>query len=80
MRLCMGVDILEHEFVPSHEVLPKKDAKELLESLGTTINKLPKILLTDPVIKRLGAKQGDVLRISRNSPTAGKSFYYRTVV
>jgi len=76
----MDVEILKHEFVPSHEILPKKEVKELLENLSTTKDKFPKILLTDPVVKKISAKQGDLIKIVRNSPTAGEILYYRVVV
>ena len=34
----------------------------------------------DPAVQLLGAKVGDVLKIKRNSPTAGEFLVYRTVV
>ncbi len=40
---------------------------------------LPKISTTDAVIKKLKAKEGEVIKIKRNSLTAGTSFYYRIV-
>jgi len=76
----MDVDILLHRFVPSHEILHKNEAKELLEQLGVGKEKLPKILASDPVVKKVGAKQGDILKIMRKSPTAGQTIYYRVVV
>ncbi|MBL7160800.1 MAG: DNA-directed RNA polymerase subunit H [Candidatus Aenigmarchaeota archaeon] len=76
----MTADILKHQFVPLHEILPKKEVKELLEKLEIEKDRLPKVTLTDPVVKLINAKQGDVLKITRNSPTAGKISYYRVVV
>jgi len=75
----MAVDILKHEFVPLHEILPKKEAKDLLESLGVTREQLPKIYVSDPVIKRMEAKEGDIIKITRKSRTAGEAVYYRAV-
>ncbi len=34
---------------------------------------------SDPVVKIIKAKPGQVLRITRKSPTAGESVYYRIV-
>ncbi len=72
--------ILEHELVPKHEILSKAEVEELLKKYKTSINKLPQILVNDPVVKELGAKVGDVIKITRNSPTAGVAVYYRVVV
>lgn len=76
----MSVNILDHEFVPKHEILSKKETKEVLEEFNTEKHKLPNILLTDPVVKLIEAKVGDVIRITRKSPTAGQVLYYRIVV
>ena len=34
----------------------------------------------DPAILGLGVKPGDMIKITRSSPTAGESLYYRYVV
>ncbi|WP_455392361.1 DNA-directed RNA polymerase subunit H [[Eubacterium] cellulosolvens] len=41
---------------------------------------LPKVYITDPCVKRINAKIGDVIRITRESPTAGVSQFYRLVI
>ena len=76
----MTVDILQHEFVPKHEILSKNESKELLDRLGIPPEKLPKILAEDPTAKRIKASRGDILKISRKSPTARETVYYRLVV
>lgn len=76
----MAVDILKHEFVPPHEVLSKKDARAVLETLGLEKTQLPSIFASDPVITRIEAKVGDVIKITRKSPTSGVAVYYRVVV
>ncbi len=72
--------ILEHELVPKHEILSKEEVEELLKKYKASLNQLPQILISDPVVKELGARVGDVLKITRNSPTAGTAVYYRVVV
>lgn len=74
------VNILDHKLVPRHEVLPAKEKKELLENLGITKEQLPQILESDPAVKKIEAKKGDVLKIARNSPISGETMYYRLVV
>ncbi len=66
--------------IPLHEVLPEDETKELLNKLNITKGQLPKILLSDPVIKKMKANPGDVVRITRKSRTAGSSIYFRVVV
>lgn len=73
-------DILSHTLVPKHEVMGAEEVKEILAKFNITINQLPKIFTTDGTVKAIGAKEGDVLKVSRPSPTAGKTVYYRLVV
>lgn len=71
--------ITEHVLVPQHEILGEEEAKRVMEEYKITKENLPKILITDPMIKILKAKIGDVIRITRKSPTSGKYYYYRIV-
>lgn len=74
------LDISKHILFPKHEILTKKEKKEVLKIYGTDISKYPRILVTDPAVKKYGGKPGDMIKITRNSPTAGTSVYYRVVV
>ena len=74
-----NIDIRKHILVPKHSKLTKQEIQELLEKYKIVLNDLPKILLTDPAIEKLNVKPGDVIKITRDSPTAGKSIYYRVV-
>ncbi len=74
------IDILEHELVPKHEVLSPEEAKKVLEELGVKPIQLPYLLVSDPVARQIGAKPGDIVRITRKSPTAGETVAYRYVV
>jgi len=75
-----GFDVREHELVPEHEVIPEEEAEELLEELEIEAHQLPKIEKKDPVAKAIGAEEGDIVKITRDSSTAGKSTAYRLVV
>ena len=72
--------MLEHFLVPKHFLLPKEQAKEVLEKLGIDHEHLPQILREDPSIMHLMVEKNDVIKILRDSPTAGKTVYYRRVV
>lgn len=74
------VNILEHELVPRHEVLKPEEAEEVLRKLGVKPTQIPWISIDDPVVRAIGAKPGDIVRIIRKSPTAGESIAYRYVV
>lgn len=78
--IAIRPSILEHELVPKHEVLSKEEVEELLKKYKASLNQLPQILISDPVVRELGAKVGDVIKITRSSPTAGTTVYYRVVV
>ena len=74
------INILEHELVPKHEVLPPEEAYKILQKLGIEPWQLPWISVNDPAIRSIGAKPGDIVKITRKSPTAGEFIAYRYVV
>jgi DNA-directed RNA polymerase subunit H (RpoH/RPB5) len=69
-----------HKLVPKHVKLNDTEIKKLLEEYKITTKDLPKILADDPAIAELNAKQGDVIKITRESKTAGEIMYYREVI
>ena len=80
--LILGVALAptsEHELVPIHELLNEEEAQKLLSELKVKLQNLPKILDTDPQSKKLGAKPGQIIKISRND-RGNKYTYYRLVV
>ncbi|MCK4223335.1 DNA-directed RNA polymerase subunit H [Candidatus Bathyarchaeota archaeon] len=73
-------DIFEHELVPKHEILEIEEREELLAKYRVKPYQLPKINKSDPAIVAIGAKVGDIVKVLRDSPTAGKYVAYRYVV
>jgi DNA-directed RNA polymerase subunit H len=71
---------IEHILVPKHSKLSEKDKKTLLEKYHVNPKDLPKILVKDPAIANLGLKSGDIVKVERDSPTAGKSVFYRLAI
>ena len=71
---------MEHELVPRHELLTKKEKQEILERFDVKERDMPKIFSNDPALASLSAMSGDLIKITRKSPTAGESIYYRIVV
>ncbi len=74
------IDVFQHELVPKHEVLPKREAEELLERLHIRPHQLPYLRADDPAARQVGAKPWDVVKITRLSPTAGEVVVYRYVI
>jgi len=73
-------DLFEHKLVPKHEILTQKEVEQLLAEYMVQPYQLPQIKASDPAVKAIGAKPGDILRIIRKSPTAGEHSAYRYVV
>ena len=74
------IDVMSHQLVPNHKVISESDCEEMLRAFKLRKDQLPKILITDTAVKRISAKVGDVIKITRESPTAGVSIFYRMVV
>lgn len=72
-------NISKHELVPLHEIL--RDEKMISDIIE--IHKIkskaqfPLITKEDPMARYLNAKPGNLLRITRNSPTSGIYYIYR---
>lgn len=73
-------DLFEHDLVPKHEILKADERAELLSKYRVEPYQLPRIKKSDPAITAIGAKVGDIVKILRDSPTAGQYVAYRYVV
>ena len=71
--------ITQHFLVPKHEVLSEEEKQQVLSRYGVQLYQLPFISVNDPIVRELGAKPGDIIKITRDSETAGKAIYYRVV-
>jgi DNA-directed RNA polymerase subunit H (RpoH/RPB5) len=81
---------IAHHLAPPHELLSEDESRRTLETLGTSPERLPKILVTDPGLKtdpkyeavRASGDNivGRLVRIRRPSATAGEAIAYRLVV
>lgn len=70
---------IKHKLVPEHSKLSERDKKKLFEDLEIEFEHLPKISIKDPGIAHLDVKQGDIVKIKRQSLTAGQTIFYRGV-
>lgn len=76
----MAMNVQDHTAVPEHRKLEEDEIEELLEKYDVEKNQLPKIERTDAALKQMDVEEGDVIEITRESPTAGETQYYRYVV
>lgn len=56
---------MEHILVPKHEILSDVQAKQYLKKNKLTPAQLPKISNNDPIVRYLGAKENQIIRITR---------------
>jgi DNA-directed RNA polymerase subunit H (RpoH/RPB5) len=75
-------NISHHELVPKHEIIKDESVIKNIVAQYSLKSKfqLPIILKTDAMAKYLGLKNGDVIKITRVSPTAGDYVVFRCCV
>ena len=74
-------NVSRHELVPPHRKMADAEVRDLLKTCMLNDRKgLPSIRSTDAMAKYLGLRPGDVVEITRASPAAGTSLYYRHCV
>ena len=75
----MKIDIQDHMLVPKHEIMTEEEISDEFSDVDYDFKDLPKIRADDPVVEAIGAEPGNVLRITRESQTAGEFVTYRIV-
>lgn len=73
-------NVFEHALVPKHEILTPEEREEILKKYKVKPYQIPNISASDLIVRVIGARPGDILRITRKSPTAGVYVSYRYVV
>jgi len=76
----LSFNVTKHELVPKHDVLSLEERAAVVRYYKTGLRYFPLLLSTDPVARYYGALPGTMMRITRDSPTAGKYTLYRVVV
>ncbi len=71
--------VADHFLVPKHEIVPEERVEEILKKYGTNLSNIPRVLRDDPSVVEIGAKKGDMIKITRSSLTAGTAIYFRLV-
>ncbi len=73
-KRLVKINVEENLMVPKHEIVSEEEKNELIRRYGP-LELFPKMLASDPMVERLGAKPGDLIRIHRE-----EGIYYRYVV
>ena len=73
------LEIKKHVLIPKHSKLSQKEREELFKRYSITFKDLPKIFKDDPALQALDVKPGDIIKIERDSATAGKAIFYRGI-
>ncbi len=79
-RIFPVFNLFDHELVPKHEILLPDEREKVLAKYRVHPYQLPRIRTSDPAVKAIGAKAGDIVKIIRDSATAGEYVAYRYVV
>lgn len=79
-KIFPSFQIFDHDFVSKHELLNPEEKTMFLEESKILAYQLPRINSTDPAIIAVGGKPGDIVRVIRNSKTAGKYVSFRYIV
>ncbi len=71
-------NILKSDLVPKHEILSSEEKENKAKQYNVlNDSQWPEISRFDPVAIAIGLRPGEVVEITRNSPTALKTKYYR---
>ena len=71
-------NITEHVLVPNHEIVDETEMNTIMQKYNIQEPvQLPLILQSDPVAKFIGAKKGDLVKITKPSETSGEYINYR---
>ncbi len=74
-----SLKFVDNELIPKHEILDEDGVEKLLKEHKIRLIDLPKIKVNDPMVKKIGASIGDVIKITRKEMGIEYN-YYRWVV
>jgi len=79
-RFFPAFNIFEHALVPKHIILTEEEREQVLAQYRVVPHQLPWIRASDPAVRAIGGRPGDIVKIIRDSPTAGKYVSYKYVI
>lgn len=77
-------NVMQHALQPRFERMTREETERMFADHGltaaTAMRQLPRILGDDKVARYMGLRHGDVVRITRSSPTAGEVVLFKICV
>ena len=73
------IKTLNHSLIPKQAKVSEREKKEIFEKYKISFKELPKIKSDDPAIAHLKLLKGDIVKVIRESRTAGESVFYRGI-
>ena len=72
---------MDHVLVPKHEIVPVEEHKKIMDDNNmVSKSKFPLIRFhIDPIVRIIGGVPGDIIKITRPSPSSGEYVFYRVV-
>ena len=71
-------NVLDHEMQPTFRILSNDEKQEIMKRYNIVKDKeFPDVSRFDPVSQAIGVRPGQLIEITRSSPTAVKTLYYR---
>ena len=74
----------KHRLVPKHELVPRDEEDNILQKYNISRRNLskemPRISVNDAISRWYGFRQGQIIKITRNSEQTGRQIFFRVVV
>ncbi|KAK1386761.1 hypothetical protein POM88_014939 [Heracleum sosnowskyi] len=74
------VNITKHKMLPKHETLSAEEQQSLLNKLDVQPDQIPRMLVTDPIVKYYRLEKGQILKVTYDGPSTGAIVTYRCVM
>jgi len=74
------VDITKHILIPKYAKTTEQEKQALFKKYNISFNELPFLFKNDPSLKELKVKAGDIIKVIRESPTAGEAIIFKGVI
>lgn len=75
----LTINLPKHILWSKHEIAEPQEVEQMMQRIRKSLESLPEICRDDPGVMWIGARPGDVVKITRESEMAGEAIVYRRV-